>query len=88
MITTIQIDSIVKEKLDLLKIHHRESYNELIQRLVELSSPKGYSRESLVETIETLSDPQEMREIAESIEEINLGKRGKTLEQLRKELKI
>ena len=39
MITTIQIEDKLKDKLDKLKIHHRESYNELIMRLVSGCSP-------------------------------------------------
>lgn len=33
MVTTIQIDEGTKELLDRLKIHHRQSYNELIARM-------------------------------------------------------
>jgi hypothetical protein len=88
MITTIQLDNKLKEKLDSLKIHHRETYNELIQRLITNCSPSKMDKESLVETIETLSDPDEMKEIAEALEEFNAGKRGKTLIEIRKELKL
>ena len=34
MATTIQIDEGVKSQLDKLKMHHRESYNELIKKLI------------------------------------------------------
>lgn len=34
MVTTIQIDEKLKSRLDNLKVHHRETYNELILRLV------------------------------------------------------
>jgi len=87
MITTIQLDEKLKEKLDKLKIHHRETYNELISRLIEGCSPKKMDKESLIETIETLSDPEEMREIAEALEEY---KRGEfvSFEELKKELKL
>ena len=61
MATTIQIDEKLKEKLDKLKVHHRETYNELISRLANFSSDKIDS-ESLVETIEVLSDPETMRD--------------------------
>jgi hypothetical protein len=88
MITTIQLDNKLKEKLDSLKIHHRETYNELIQRLITNCSPNKMDKESLIETIETLSDPEEMKEIAEALEEFNAGKRGKTLIEIRKELKL
>ena len=88
MITTIQIEDKLKDKLDNLKIHHRESYQELITRLISGCSPNNVSRESLIETIETLSDPETMRDIAEALEEYEQGKKGKTLEQLKKELNL
>ncbi len=85
MITTIQIENKVKERLDKLKIHHRESYNELIDRLVNNCSPNKMEKENLIETIEILSDPKTMRDIATALEEYNKGKKGKTLEQIEKE---
>ena len=88
MATTIQLDEKLKERLDKLKIHYRETYNDLILRLISSNSPKNMEKESLIETIETLSDPEEMRDIAEALERYNKGERGITLEQLRKELKI
>jgi len=88
MITTIQIEDKLKDKLDKLKIHHRESYNELIARLITGCSPNNVSRESLIETIEVLSDPETMREIAEGLEDYEKGKKGKTLEQIKKELNL
>jgi predicted transcriptional regulator len=86
MVTTIQLDEKVKEKLDKLKVHNRETYNELLIRLINSSSPQKVDRDSLVETIEILSDPETMRDIAKGIEDYNKG-RFKTLAQVRKELK-
>ncbi len=86
MITTIQLDNKLKEKLDKLKIHHRESYNELITRLIENCSPSKMDKESLIETIEVLSDPKTMREIAEALERINKGDLGTPIEEVRKDL--
>ena len=87
MVTTIQIDEKLKEKLDKLKVHYRESYNDLITRILSSCNPKMVSKDSLIETIETLSDPEEMREIAEALD--NYEKHGgKTLEQVEKELKL
>ena len=86
MVTTIQIDENIKSKLDKLKIHHRETYNELISRLVNVALPKDYNKEGLIETIEVLSDPKLMKGIAESLEEERKGKTGTTLKELRKEL--
>jgi len=85
MVTTIQIDESLKNKLDKLKIHHRETYNELIQRLVICNSSENADKESLIETIEVISDPEAMRSIARGVEDYNKG-RFKTLEQIKKEL--
>ena len=85
MVTTVQIDNELKERLNRLKIHPRESYNDLISRLVDSYSPEVVSRESLIETLETLSDPEMMREIAKGLEDVNAG-RVKTLDQISKEL--
>ncbi|MCX6741806.1 MAG: hypothetical protein NTX24_01355 [Candidatus Pacearchaeota archaeon] len=87
MITTIQIDNNVKSKLDHFKIHPRETYNELIARLMEECKGKMVDEESLKETIEILSDPETLREIAEGIQEFEQGK-GKTLEEVEKKLGI
>jgi len=86
MVTTIQLDENTKNMLDKLKMHHRESYNELLLKLIEFYA-SGADRESLVETIEVLADPEEMHEIAEGIEAYRAGK-GKTLAQLRKEIGV
>ena len=83
MATTIQIEEKVKEKLDKLKIHHRESYNELINRLV--NSQKDVDKESLIETIEVLSDPETRRDIAEALEEYERGE-GIEFSKLKREV--
>jgi len=84
MATTIQIDEQTKSLLDKLKVHHRESYNELLRRLVE-AYQFGSGKAELVETLEIISSPETMREIAEALEAYGSGK-GKLLRQLRKEL--
>ena len=58
--TTIQIDKEIKSNLDKLKIHHRETYNELLDRLINNTNPANADRESLIATIEVLSDPELM----------------------------
>ncbi|MEK6915931.1 MAG: antitoxin VapB family protein [Nanoarchaeota archaeon] len=83
MVTTIQLDEKTKNKLDGLKIHHRESYNEILQKLIEVYC----KNEEVVETLEIISDPEAMREIAEALDSYNAGKR-KTLAQFRKELGV
>jgi len=85
MITTIQIESGLKNKLDKLKVHPRESYNELIARLVGSESIGNMDKESLIETVEVLSDPEAMRNIAEALEEFEKGG-GKSLREVEKEL--
>ncbi len=74
MVTTIQIDEKVKAKLDTLKIHRRESYNELISRLINSSSPENVSRETLIETLEILSDSELLKGIERGIQDIEAGR--------------
>ena len=85
MVTTLQIDNEFKERLNHLKIHPRESYNDLISRLIDSYSPDVASRESLIETLEILSDPEMMRGIARGLEDIKTG-RMKALDQISREL--
>ena len=87
MVTTIQIEEKVKDKLDKLKVHHRESYNDLIVRILSICSPQNVNRESLIETIEVLSDPETMRDIAEALEEYEQGK-GIEFSRLKQELNL
>jgi len=84
MISTIQLDKKTKEKLDELKIHNRETYNELLLRLLENNSPTSASRESLIETLEVLSDPEVMKGISKALNE----EEGVFLEDLEKELMV
>jgi predicted CopG family antitoxin len=81
-ITTIQVNDDVKKKLDNLKVHPRESYNELLERMAQ-----GFDidKESLVETIEIMSDPDLMRSIAKSVEQFKKGE-WKTLEEVEAEI--
>ncbi len=85
MVTTVQIDNELKERLNRLKIHPRESYNDLIARLIDSYSPEVASRESLIETIEILSDPEMLSGIARGLEDVRAG-RTKTLDQITREL--
>ena len=84
MVTTIQIDENLKSKLDKIKEHRRETYNEVISRLLG-SSTREVSKESLIETINVLSDPETMRDIAEALE--GYGK-GIEFNKLAKELNL
>lgn len=71
--TTIKIDTDVKDRLDTLKIHPRESYNEVISRLVETAIDD-----------EPLSD-ETIQAIEESLEDLKAG-RTYTLEEVQREL--
>ena len=85
-ITTIQIDKEIKSNLDKLKIHHRETYNELLDRLINNTNPINADRESLIATIEVLSDPELMKELSKSLKRTNSGDFGTPLEEIEKEL--
>jgi hypothetical protein len=84
--TTIQIDKEIKSNLDKLKIHHRETYNELLDRLINNTNPANADRESLIATIEVLSDPELMKGLAESLKRTSSGDYGTPLEDVKKEL--
>jgi len=73
METNIRLDSNIKKKLDSMKIHSRESYNEVVTRIIG-NMKKDIDEESLKETIEVLSDPETMRDIAEALENYDKGK--------------
>jgi len=85
MVTTIQIDESLKKKLDLLKIHRRETYNELLFRIVDNCSFVDVDKESLVETVEVLCDPETMRNIAGALENINNSSKWVSLDAVEKE---
>jgi|TARA_Y100000294_G_C8454438_1_gene295994 predicted transcriptional regulator len=85
MVTTIQIDEDLKKRLDLLKIHRRETYNEILFRLLENCSLGDVDKESLIETVEVLSDPETMRNIAGALESINNSSKWVSLENVEKE---
>lgn len=62
MDTTIQVEKGVKNKLDSLKIHPKESYNKVIERLIEIGTDEG-----------ELSD-EAIRGIEKSLEDIKAGR--------------
>ena len=88
MATTIQVDEELKNKLDSLKIHNRETYNDLIERLISNSLPSEIDRESLMATIEILSDSELMRDIREALQRIDKGDYGIPIEEVEKELNL
>jgi predicted CopG family antitoxin len=73
--TTITIDVKVKQILDNLKHARRESYNDVLNRVLPIAK-KETDVEALQETIEILSDPETMRSIAKSVEDFR--RTGKT----------
>jgi len=85
--TTIQIDKVLKEKLESIKLHQRETFNELIARLIDGESLENASRESLIATVEVMSDPELVRSIAGGVQEYEKGK-GTDFEKLKEELGI
>ena len=87
MVTTIQLDEKIKSNLDKLKIHHRETYNELIARLIIVFSQKSQLQENIIETMEVLSSPETMRNIAQGLEDYKKGNYV-TLDSLKKKYQI
>lgn len=62
MKTTIQIDKKVKDRLESMKAHPKESYNEIIDRLISIS----YDEQELSE--------QTVKNIEEALEDIKRGR--------------
>jgi len=74
METTIKLEMKTKEKLDAFKLSKRESYNEIIERMINECRNLTTDEESLKETISILSDPETLRDIAEALQEYEQGK--------------
>ncbi len=87
METTVRLNNSVKDRLDNLKVHSRESYNDVISRMTE-NINVSIDEDSLKETIEVLSDPETMRNIAEALERFNNGNSGISWEEIKKEQKL
>jgi len=73
--TTIQLQPEVKDSLDLLKRHPRESYNEVIRRLIEARMDEEPLSEKAIEGIE------------EALEDIRKG-RLHTEEEIKEEFGV
>ena len=67
--TTVQIDRTLKARLDRMKLHPRESYNEVLQRILE--------------DLEDIN-PAALRRYDEILKQVKAGK-FKTDEQVRRE---
>lgn len=73
METNIRLDINIKRKLDSMKVHSRESYSDVIARVIG-NMKRDIDEESLRETIEVLSDPETIRDIAEALEDYERGR--------------
>ena len=83
--TTIQLNQNLKKKLDLMKIHKRETYNELLERVLQKNSPREFDKESLISTIEVLSNPKTMKNISIALKDKDNKSKWISLEELEKE---
>ena len=72
MVTTIQLHEKIKHKLEGLKIHPRETYNEVIERLIR----RGVEEEEL--------SPHAMRNIEAALEDVKKGRLYSTNEVKKK----
>lgn len=77
MPTSIQIEKKIKERLDKLKNHPRETYNEVLARMINIVSQQN--KEEL--------SPQTIKNLKKSLNDIEKG-RVYSLEQVEKELGI
>jgi predicted transcriptional regulator len=73
--TTIQLDKKIRDRLKELKIHPRESYNKVVERLLALRTDEGELSE---ETI---------REIELGLEEVKAG-RTLSMKEVKQKLKV
>ncbi|MEX0656211.1 MAG: hypothetical protein WD154_01525 [Nitrosopumilaceae archaeon] len=64
MVTTIQLEEKIKQRLDELKNHPRETYNEVLKRLVKIAT----------EGSEGELSPQTIKNIQKSLEDIKAGR--------------
>ena len=75
MATTIQLDKKVRDKLKQLKIHPRESYNNVVERLIALRTDEG-----------ELSD-ETIRDIEKSLEDVR-AERTLSMNEVKRRLKM
>lgn len=72
-VTSITLDRHLKARLDQIKLHPRESYNDVIARLLVGPTAGRVDVESLQETVEILSDPELMASIARGLAQLKTG---------------
>lgn len=75
MVTTIQLEEKVKEKLDEMKLHPRETYNKVIERLLE----DNVKEDEL--------SPEAIKRIEQSLDDIKKG-RTHSMKEVKKRLGI
>ena len=75
MATTIQLDKKVRDRLKELKLHPRESYNAVVERLIELRTDEGVLSEDTIRDIEL------------SLEDVRAG-RTLSMSDVKKRLKM
>ena len=71
--TTITVDLKIKRMLDRLKRARRESYNDVLTRVLPTAAQSA-DIESLQETVEILSDPETMARLAKSMDDFRHGR--------------
>lgn len=71
--TTITIDLKIKKILDSLKKARRESYNDVLDRILS-NNKDNADIDSLRETVEILSDPETMARLAKSLDDVRRNK--------------
>jgi predicted CopG family antitoxin len=71
--TTITVNLKVKKMLDKLKRAKRESYSDVLSRVLPIHSNE-VDIESLKETASILSDPDTMERLARSMDDFNHGR--------------
>ena len=72
MVTTIQIEEKIKDKLNEMKIQPRETYNKVLERLIKISADE----EEL--------NPQTIRNIEHALDDVKKGKTYSTAEVKKK----
>ena len=75
--TTISIDSAILKRLARRKVHPRESYTAVLKRLLKrpaLTHADVDEIESIIETVDIISDPETMRRLAKSMDDFKAGR--------------
>lgn len=74
MVTTIQLDKSVRDKLRELKLYPGESYNKVVERLISIRMDKGELSEATIREIEQSLDDNKacmtlsMKEVKQRLE--------------------